>query len=144
MVGNFTFDRLLWSITFLLNTELVVLLVYRKNHRVFPFFFIYALLNLFQGIVLFESYRIWGFRSTVSMRVAWSVQGLVTFARAVAVAEICHRILGKFRGIWGVAWRLLFWAAALILFYASTGSPGSWAVALFYLGCGPQAAVGPA
>lgn len=56
MAGNFTFDHLLWSITFLLNTELIVLLVYRKNHRVFPFFFIYALLNFFQGVVLFESY----------------------------------------------------------------------------------------
>src|SRR2546427_12962512 len=102
MVGNFTFDRLLWSITFLLNTELVVLLVYRKNHRVFPFFFIYALLNLFQGIVLFESYRIWGFRSTVSMRVAWSVQGLVTFARAVAVRWTFTWILAAIPGVLGV------------------------------------------
>jgi hypothetical protein len=32
---------------------------------------------------------------------------LVTFARALAVAEICHRILAKYSGIWQLAWRLL-------------------------------------
>jgi hypothetical protein len=141
MDGNFTFDRLLWSITFLINTALVVLLVYRKNHRVFPFFFIYALLNLLQGVVLFESYRIWGFRSAVSMRVAWSAQGLVTFTRAVAVSEICHRVLAKFRGIWGLAWRLLFAAGAFISFYAWGVSRGSWPFAILNLDRGLELAM---
>lgn len=133
MVGLLTFDRLLWGVTFFLHTGLVVLLVYRKNYRVFPFFFIYALLNFLQGIVLVETYRIWGFRSTVSMQIAWSAQGAVAVARAVAVAEICHRILAKFHGIWGLAWRMLFAAAALITLYAWAVSRGSWPFAILNL-----------
>ncbi len=127
------FDRILWGVTFFLHIGLVVLLMYRKNYRVFPFFFIYALLNFLQGIVLLETYRIWGFRSTVSMQIAWTAQGLVTLARAAAVVEICHRILAKFSGIWELAWRMLVAAVALISLYSWAVSRGSWPFAILNL-----------
>jgi hypothetical protein len=133
MAEVLTFDRILWGVTFFVNTGLVVLLGYRKNWRIFPFFFLYALLNFFQGIVLLETYRIWGFRSAASMRVAWTAQGLVTLARAAAVAEICHRILARFRGIWGLAWRILAAAAALMSLYSWAVSRGSWQFAILNL-----------
>jgi hypothetical protein len=107
MAEFITFDRLLWGAGILLNAGLVVLLLYRKNHRAFPFLFGYALLNLVQGIAFLVLYQIWGFRSVTAKELAWGTQGLVTFARALAVAEICHRILAKYSGIWQLAWRLL-------------------------------------
>src|SRR5713101_1124763 len=136
-----TFERVLWGLVVFLNAGLVFLLLYRKNHRVFPFFFAYALLNFLQSVIVFEVYRIWGFSSSVSIRIAWSTHGLVAIVRGVAVAEICHRILAKFRGIWGLAWRLLFAAAAFISFYAWAVSRGSWPFAILNLDRGLELAM---
>ncbi len=135
------FERMLWGLAVFLNAGLVFLLLYRKNHRVFPFFFVYALLNFLQSVIVFQVYRIWGFSSTTSIRIAWSTHGLVDIARAVAVAEICHRILAKFLGIWGLARRLLLAAAAFISFYAWAVSRGSWPFALLNLDRGLELAM---
>ncbi len=126
MLEAITFEKVLWGVTFSLNAALVAVLVYRKNRRVFPFFFLYLLLNLFQGIVLFGVYNAWGFLSKEGRQIAWSAQGLVSLARAVAVAEICYLVLAKFKGIWRLAWRLLNAAAALVALYTWATSRGSW------------------
>ncbi len=136
-----TFERVLWGFTVFLKAALVILLLYRKNYRAFPLFFVYALLNSLQSAALFESYRMWGFRSGTSMQMAWGTQGLVTLARAVAVAEICHQILAKFSGIWGLAWRLLLAAAAFISLYAWAVSRGSWPFAILNLDRGLELAM---
>lgn len=133
MAEILTFERVLWGFTVFLKAVLVVLLLYRKNHRAFPFFFVYALLNSLQSAALFESYRIWGFGSATSMRIAWSTQGLVTLARSLAVAEICHRILARFRGIWGLAWRLLAVTAMFVSLYSWGASRGRWEFAILNL-----------
>lgn len=127
------FVQLLWGVTFFLNGALVALLVYRKNHRVFPLFFLYMLLNFFQGIVLFNAYNAWGFFSREAIKIAWSAQGLVSLARAAAVAEICYLVLAKFRGIWRLAWRLLAAAATLVALFTLASSRGSWQVAILNL-----------
>jgi hypothetical protein len=129
-----TFERVLWGVTFLLNTGLVALLVYRKNYRVFPFFFLYLLLNLLEAFVLFGAYQAWGFFSRKAMQIAWSAQGLVSLARAVAVAEICYLVLAKFRGVWRLAWRLLAAAAAvLVALYTAATARGRWHFAMVNL-----------
>lgn len=125
-----TFDQILWCLTFFLNTGLIALLVYRKNYGIFPFFFLYMLLNFFQGTVLFSAYKAWGFFSWEAIQIAWSAQGLVSLARAVAVAEICYLVLAKFKGIWRLAWRLLAAAAALVALYTLALSRGSWQFAI--------------
>jgi hypothetical protein len=98
-------------------------------------------LNFLQSVIVFEVYRIWGFSSTASIRIAWSTHGLVAIARGVAVAEICHRVLAKFRGIWGLAWRLLLAAATFISFYAWGVSRGSWPFAILNLDRGLELAM---
>ncbi|PYU13016.1 MAG: hypothetical protein DMG37_11635 [Acidobacteria bacterium] len=133
MAETFGIDKLFWGLTFFLNAGLVILVLYRKNVRVFPFFFLYALLDLAHGVVIFESYRIWGFNSATSRNIAWGTQGLVTFARALAVAEGCYRILAKFRGIWELAWRTLVTAGVFVSFYAWAVSRGSWQFAILNL-----------
>src|SRR5215467_10724817 len=95
MEGIFTFEQWLWGFTLFIKAGLVLLIVHRKNNRVLPFFFSYVLLNFLQSVLLYETYRIWGLDSPVSVRVAWGTQGLVTFTRALAVAEICHAILAR-------------------------------------------------
>jgi hypothetical protein len=135
MLGASTFDKVLWVVTFLLNTGILALLLYRKSLRVFPFFSLYLLLNLFQGVVLLEAYQAWGFISREAIRIGWSSQGFISLARALAVAEICYLVLAKFTGIWRLAWRLLAAAAALVALYtfALSRGRGTWQFAILNL-----------
>lgn len=133
MLEALTFEKVLWGLTFVLNAGLIVLLLYRQNHRVLPFFSLYMRLNLFQGIVLFAAYQAWGFFSREALRIGWSTQGLVSLARAAAVAEICYLVLAKFTGIWRLASRLLAGAAALVALYTWALSRGSWQFAILNL-----------
>jgi hypothetical protein len=135
------FEKALLGLTVFLNGGLLVLLLYRKNHRVFPIFFVYVLSNFLQGFVLFGSYRIWGFNSPVSSGMAWGTQGFVTVMRALAVAQICHRVLAKYRGIWGLAWRMLLGTAAVVLLYSWAIARGSWQFAILNANRGMELAI---
>lgn len=136
-----TFERLPWAITLFLKAGLVFWLFYRKNHRAYPLFFAYTLLNLIQSVVLFESYRIWGFYSRVAIEIAWGTQGLVSVTRALAVAEICHRILEKYRGVWQLAWHLLAVVAAAISMYSLAVAKGNWEYGILILDRGLELAI---
>ena len=120
-----SFEWMLWGLMVFLNGGLLVLLLYRRNHQVFPSFFAYVLLNFLQCFILFGSYKIWGFNSPVSKRMAWGTQFFVTIARALAVAQICHRVLGRYRGIWALAKRLLVATAVVVLLCSWAISEGS-------------------
>ena len=115
------FERVLWGLSFCLNFALVFLLLYRKNYRIYPYFLLYTVVNLFQGVVLFTSLRLWKYHSSALYKIGWGTQGLVVAARALSVAEVCRHVLAKYRGIWGLGWRLSLAVAALVLAY-------SWAV----------------
>jgi hypothetical protein len=130
MVQILTFERALWVVTVLLEAGLLVLLLYRKNHRAFPYFFAYALINFLQNVVLFECYRIGGFRSRATTMIAWGSQGLVILIRALAVAEICRRVLAKYRGIWALTGRVLLVTAGFVLLYSWAIARGSWQFAI--------------
>ena len=139
-----TFERVLWCVTFSLNAGLVVLLVSRKNHRVFPFFSLYALVNVLQGIVLFEIYRTLVFGSQASILVAWGTQFAVTMARALAVAELCHRTLAKYQGVWKFARLLLLVAAGIVAAAAWAFSRGNWRSAILSFDRGLELAMASA
>lgn len=141
MTGILGFQNVLWAATMLLAIALATLVFLQRSYKAYPLFFTYILSVLLQNLVFVLSYRLWGFGSAVSFRIAWSAQGLVTLARAAAVAEICHRILARFRGIWGLAWRLLLAAAAFISLYAWAVSRGSWPFAILNLDRGLELAM---
>jgi hypothetical protein len=134
-------ERVLWGASVVLNVALVFLIFYRGNHRVYPFFCIYAVSAVLQNIAFFASYRIWGFYSPVSVRVAWGTQAFVTMARALAVAEVCYRALASYRGIWGLASRLLLGAVALVSLYSWAASSGGWRFAILNLDRGLELAM---
>ena len=114
-------ERVLWGLSFCLNFALVFLLLYRKNYRIYPCFLLYTMVNLFQAVVLFASLQLWKYHSAALFKIAWGSQGLVITARALSVAEVCRQVLAKYRGIWGLGWRLSLAVAGLVLAY-------SWAV----------------
>jgi hypothetical protein len=121
----------LWAATFVLEAVVFLLLVFRKQYREFPFFSAYILGVLLQSILLVFSYSKWGYNSYPSARIAWSSQGVVILLRALVVAELCRRMVGPYRGVWGLIWRTLVGCAALVLSYSLLVSKMSMPVAIF-------------
>jgi hypothetical protein len=130
MAGIVTLEKALWALSVLLKGVFFALLLYRKNHRVYPYLFAYALITLIQSIVLVTTYSVWGFDSPTARSVGWGVQGLVIAARALAVVEICRRVLARYRGIWALAWRMLIATAVFVLVYASAVARPNWQLAI--------------
>ena len=121
-----SFEKILWLVTILVNVGLVALLLYRKNYRAFPLFFAYILITTIQNGILAVTYRLWGFGSPEARNIGWGTQFVVILARGLAVVEICSQVLGKYRGIWALAWRMLLASAALVLLYAAVVASFQW------------------
>ena len=114
-----TAQYICWGLSIFLRALLLCLLIFRKNVRSFPFFTAYLLLNLIEGIIIKLAYRAWGSESWATYWVAWSAEAVVICARALAVAELCRFLLGRYRGIWSLGWRVLLTCAGLILLYSA-------------------------
>src|SRR5205814_7071485 len=83
------------------------------------YFSTYLMLNLTKAVVVFLAYQAWGMDSWPTYFVAWGAEAVVACARALAVAELCRRLLGHYRGIWSLAWRVLLSCVVLIVVYAT-------------------------
>jgi hypothetical protein len=130
MLGFSITQSLLWAATFGMEAVLLVLLIVRKQYREYPFFSTYILGVLLQSAVLFLSYWRWGFDSLISVRIAWISQGLALSLRALVVMELCRRLVGPYRGIWALTWRILLACSAVVLSYSLLVSRFSVQVAI--------------
>jgi hypothetical protein len=128
MTGLAGTDNFIWGLNALTRTALFFLLLVRKDYKEFPAFFSYISADSLQSFILFVSYRKFGYASTsiISFRIAWGTQAVVLTVRALAVAEICRHLLGRYRGIWELAWRILFAIAGAVLLYASITARHEW------------------
>lgn len=118
--------QVLWGVNALAAIALVVLLAVRKNFRAYPIFTFYVAVNLITGGIVYLLYRWTGLYSSILWRLGWAMQGSVICARALAVSELCKRILARYVGIWGVAWRVLVGSAAAVLLYSSFAEKYRW------------------
>jgi hypothetical protein len=59
----------------------------------------------------------------------------------MAVAEICHRVLAKYSGIWQLAWRLLLATGTVISLYAFAVARWNWAFAILNMDRGLELAI---
>ena len=124
------FQQALWALNSAGEVVLLTLLVVRKNYRSYPAFSLYLLVDLTMGATAFFVYRLWGFDSDTAYRIAWGTHGIVLFARALAVAEVCRHLLSRYRGVWALAWRILLLCAALVLCYSILAARHDWKLAL--------------
>jgi hypothetical protein len=124
------FRQLLWAANTGVGIFLLVVLEVRKNYRVYPAFTFYIVMNLTQAALLYATYRRWGFYSVALWRVGWGTQAVVVCARALAVAEVCRHLLGRYPGIWALARRILLACAALVLLYSGLAARHQWKLAL--------------
>jgi hypothetical protein len=123
MAGIVKYVEWMWAFGFAVEMALFVLMAARKHYRDYPAFFSYIGVDLLQSFVLFAVYARWGFSSTFALYLAWGTQGVVLCARAVAVVELCRRLLGQYFGIWALARHILISCAILVALYAAL-SPG--------------------
>ncbi len=123
-------ELLLWALSTLLQLGLCVLIFWRGLHRRLPLFTSYVVLVLLFGPLLWWVYRHWGFGSRQAWYFAWSAQGVVLFARGLAVAELCWKILRAYSGVWGLAWRALVLLSVMLTVRATVYAQGDahWVV----------------
>lgn len=110
--------KVLWGCALALQVGVLSIMIAKRQHKEFPIIFSYILIGLLQSPVLFLVYLVKGYESWPAYWTAWISQGIVVIFRWGAVCELCYTILGQFRGIWGLAWRVLTVFGALALLTA--------------------------
>jgi hypothetical protein len=129
MQGMAQFEQILWAVNVAVGIVLLALLVAREKWRAFPAFTGYLLVNLVQAVSFYFASRRWGYPSRNMWLFGWSSQAVVTFARALAVAELCRHMLARYHGVWALAWRVLCGSAMLILLYSGLAGWRRWELA---------------
>lgn len=110
-----TFTIITWGLATALTLFLLVQILLLRAHEKYPLFTAYLCANLLQTAVGVYLYQTYGYKTIYGYRVAWTTQAIVVIGRGFAAAEICHRILGKFKGIWALAVRILIACGGIVL-----------------------------
>lgn len=126
MAGLTIWVQYAWAMSAVCECGIIIYMLTRKQYRSFPAFFSYLIVDFLESVVVFGAARVWGFLSYRAMYLGWAMQGIVICARALAVAELCRHLLRQFRGIWGLAWRLLSLCAAILVLYSASEAGWMW------------------
>jgi|SRR5882724_362086 len=126
MAGIYTWALRLSYLSFALQMVVIYYLLSRRLWPVYPGLLAYISVNVLQGCLLFFLYRHWGYRDHRTAQVAWGSQILCLLARAWAIADICRLLLGRYRGVWGLAWRLLSALACGLVLYSLASAGLVW------------------
>src|SRR5262249_37498641 len=110
-----TLDLVLWAATTLIGLCLLSLILFRNLDRIFPFLTVYLGVNLLQTATQIAVYELYGTRSRITYTTIWGTQAVVIVARALATGEFCHRVLGRYAGVWALAIRVLLICGATVL-----------------------------
>src|SRR5579859_110364 len=99
--------KILWILNITLEVFLPFLMAWKRQYRSFPAIFAYLLINLTQAAVFYIVFSWKGYNSWPAFWTYWISQAVVVVARWTAVCELCLVILGQFKGIWALTWRVL-------------------------------------
>jgi hypothetical protein len=99
--------KALWIVTTVLQVAVFLFMTARKQFRDLPAMYAYILAGLLQSLLLSFVYATKGYSSWSAFYTAWISQGVVVFVRWLAVCGVCRAILGPFRGVWALSWRIL-------------------------------------
>jgi hypothetical protein len=101
------FVQILWATSIAVQLALCGILIYFRHFRKLPFFTAYVCLNIAQSLFLYPIYLHYGAYSHTAKLAGWWSEAITLLARIFATLEILHVVLIAYRGIWGLAWRLL-------------------------------------
>lgn len=126
MVEPLHLRNLIWALTTIVECMLFAQLARRKYLVKYPWFSVYVASTVVQSALTAALYRATSLSDTQVWKVAWSSQAIVVFLRFRTVVEVTKKILGDYRGIWGLAWRLSFIVGIVVLGNSLLFSKGSW------------------
>lgn len=101
------FSYALWLLNIALSLILCALILQRRVAGRLRFFFIYLIVNLLKSLFVWYLIQRFGYQTKETYIYSSIAQAVVYGARMAAVMELCYRILRSYRGVWGLAWRLL-------------------------------------
>lgn len=113
-----TSTLVLWGSATLLTLVILAVLISSHHFSEYKFFGSYLLVNLLQTAIGFAAYHGYGFEGRWSYVIGWTTQGAVVVARALAATQICYLILGKYKGIWALAAKILRIAGGIVFVLA--------------------------
>jgi hypothetical protein len=119
MAGLAPSTIILWAFSVVAQITVCGFLFGKGHFRKLPAFTSYVVLNLCQAAFLCGVYAHFRFASDTALRVFWASQAVTLLAQALATTETLHHVLGPYRGIWALGWRLLLLAFSAILSYAA-------------------------
>jgi hypothetical protein len=119
----------LWAASFVVQAVIFAILIFRGYFRTLPFFTAYIALNLIQAVFLHAVYARYDRTSDFAYACAWQSEAVTLIAKAFATVELLRQILLSYRGIWGLAWRLLAFTClgGLIGVGIAARGQGDWA-----------------
>jgi hypothetical protein len=117
--------EILWAANFVVQLALCGILIGFRHFRKLPFFTAYVCLNVCQSLLAYPIYRHYGAYSREASLVGWWSEAITLLARIFATVEILHVVLIAYRGIWGLAWRLLAVTSVVVLIGVSVASWGN-------------------
>jgi hypothetical protein len=119
MSGLPYYVRWLWACSVLSQLVVLALLFLKGNFRKLPLFTIYIGLNLCQAaliyIMLTYSHPARG--SSTGKIVSWVSEAATLIVQAFATTEVLRLVLNPYRGIWGLAWRILAGISTVVIIF---------------------------
>jgi hypothetical protein len=121
-----------WGISVAVQAVVCFVLIFKGHFRKVPAFSAFVAANVCQAGLLYLVYSQFGFGSRTALVVSWSSQACILLLRILATMEVLHLVLGRYRGIWGLGWRVLAGTFGVLLLYAGieAGRNVSWAIVL--------------
>src|ERR1700687_6500444 len=122
----------LWVIGLVAQLMVCGFLLCRRHSRKLPVFSAYIAVNICQAGFLYVVYTHFGFGSHSAKMLAWLSEASTLILRSLATAEVLRLVLGPYRGIWGLGWRVLVVVFGVVFSYAAigAGSNVAWAIVL--------------
>ena len=111
--------RWLWACSVLAQLAVLALLLLKGNFRKLPFFTTYVGLNLCQAALIYIMLTYWhqGSGSSTDRTVSWVSEAATLVVQALATTELLRLVLNPYRGIWGLAWRILAGISTLVVIF---------------------------
>lgn len=122
----------LWGCSFAVQLVALILLCREGNYRKMPLFALYTALNVAQAGFLVYVYQTYGVQSPKSEDLAWSSETITLAAQAMAATEILWIVLRPYKGIWGLAWRLLAVTFFSVVTTVTWSTYSTWAFAKWF------------
>src|SRR5712692_5937560 len=103
---------------------LCALAIQRGLFRRLPCFSSYLLLVTLRDFGWWTIVSSLGYTSRPAFYFAWAAQAVLLCARALAIAELCQRVLNPYRGVWALVWRLLAGIVIVLVGFAGVAAMG--------------------